>query len=254
MLHLFTYGVLLAACLGVLWGFVRKDHAEYAAFKLLTETADRQRCYRDWTVKSFLLFTGSTVVVLALLRRFGALIALPNEFHSLSFQLRSQMPREQLPGRGFFVGFGVVVVGSMVIGSLLGAALTRKGHKAKIATVGDIEPLMPRNGAETGWTALLSLNAGLSEELFFRMLLPLLLVNLLGNALLGFSVAAILFGLVHFYQGAVGVIATMILGLVFTGLYLWTGNLWIVIGVHAFFDLIGLVVRPTLMRMIPVKS
>ena len=133
MLHLFTYGILLAACLGILWQFVRKDHAEYAAFKLLTETADRQRCYRDWAVKSFLLFTGSTVILLAVLRRLGAMIALPNEFHALSLQVQSHVPRTQLPSRGFLIGFGFAIFGSMILGGFIGGVLARKGDKANAA-------------------------------------------------------------------------------------------------------------------------
>jgi membrane protease YdiL (CAAX protease family) len=118
------------------------------------------------------------------------------------------------------------------------------------ATLGDIEPLMPRNGAETGWAALLSINAGLSEECFFRLLLPLLLTSLLHNPLLAFGIATVLFGLVHLYQGVAGVVMTTLVGVVMAGLYLWTGDLWVAIAVHAGLDLFGLVVRPTFMRLL----
>ena len=76
---------------------------------------------------------------------------------------------------------------------------------------------MPRNGAETVWTGLLSINAGIGEELFFRLALPLLIVLVTGNVIAAFAVAAIVFGLVHVYQGWVGVLATTFLGVVFTG-------------------------------------
>jgi membrane protease YdiL (CAAX protease family) len=109
---------------------------------------------------------------------------------------------------------------------------------------------MPRNGAETGWAALLSINAGLSEECFFRLLLPLLLIGVLHNPLLAFISATILFGLVHIYQGVLGVVMTTLVGAVLAGLYLWTGSLLITIVVHAGLDLFGLVVRPTFMRLL----
>jgi membrane protease YdiL (CAAX protease family) len=54
---------------------------------------------------------------------------------------------------------------------------------------------------------------------------------------------------VHVYQGWIGVVATTVLGLVFTGLYLATGALALPVALHAAIDLMALVVRPTLMRI-----
>jgi membrane protease YdiL (CAAX protease family) len=59
----------------------------------------------------------------------------------------------------------------------------------------------------------------------------------------------IVFGLAHAYQGWVGVLATTVVGAVFAGLYLSTGELWIVMAAHVVLDLLGLVVRPTLARL-----
>jgi membrane protease YdiL (CAAX protease family) len=44
------------------------------------------------------------------------------------------------------------------------------------------------------------------------------------------------------------VLSTTFLGLVFTGIYLWAGNLAVPMALHAGFDLLNLVVRPTLTR------
>jgi membrane protease YdiL (CAAX protease family) len=238
--------LLLLLCIAVLWWFVRKDAAEYAAFKALSDTASRQRCYRRWVLKSFLLFSGMTLVCLLLLHRLHTLAALPIEFIPLAARLAARMPTTEVLDKNFLIGFASAVV----LTSILVSVLLAKKFKTSHATLGDIEPLMPRNAAETGWTALLALNAGLSEELFFRLLLPLLLTGLLHNPLPAFVIATLLFGLVHLYQGPVGVIATTLLGAVFACLYLWTGSLWIVIAVHAGLDLFGLVVRPTAMRLL----
>jgi uncharacterized protein len=59
--------LLLAAALGAVGWFMWDDRHEYARFKALADTRDRQRRYRVWIVKSFLLFTGMTLVGLALL-------------------------------------------------------------------------------------------------------------------------------------------------------------------------------------------
>ena len=238
--------LLLVLCVAVMWWFVRNDAAEYAAFKRLTTSADRQRFYRRWVVKSFLTLFGTTIVSLLILRQLQALITLPAEFIPLAARLAARMPLTQVLDKSFLIGFASAAAITGILGGVLLAKKTQTSH----AVLGDIEPLMPRNNAETGWAALLSLNAGLSEECFFRLLLPLLLAGLLHSPLLAFVIATILFGLMHFYQGVAGVLMTTLVGVVLAGLYLWTGDLWIAMAAHAGLDLFGLVVRPTLMRLL----
>ena len=238
--------LLLVLCVAVMWWFVRNDAAEYAAFKRLTTSADRQRFYRRWVVKSFLTLFGTTIVSLLILRQLQALITLPAEFIPLAARLAARMPLTQVLDKSFLIGFASAAAITGILGGVLLAKKTQTSH----AVLGDIEPLMPRNNAETGWAALLSLNAGLSEECFFRLLLPLLLAALLHSPLLAFVIATILFGLMHFYQGVAGVLMTTLVGVVLAGLYLWTGDLWIAMAAHGGLDLFGLVVRPTLMRLL----
>ncbi len=238
--------LLLVVSVAVLWWFVRNDASEYASFKRHTDTRERQRCYRMWVLKSFLTFFGTSMVSLLILRRLPSLITLPSEFIPVAARLGAEMPTTAMLDKSFLIGLPVA---AMVTGSLLGVLMAKR-LKTSHATLGDIEPLMPRNGAETGWAALLSINAGVSEECFFRLLLPLLLTGLLHKPLLAFVLATILFGLVHIYQGVVGIVMTTLLGMVMAGLYLWTGDLWIAIVAHAGLDLFGLVVRPTFMRVL----
>ena len=238
--------LLLVLCVAVMWWFVRNDAAEYAAFKRLTTSADRQRFYRRWVVKSFLTLFGTTIVSLLILRQLQALITLPAEFIPLAARLAARMPLTRVLDKSFLIGFASAAAITGILGGVLLAKKTQTSH----AVLGDIEPLMPRNSAETGWAALLSLNAGLSEECFFRLLLPLLLAGLLHSPLLAFVIATILFGLMHFYQGVAGVLMTTLVGVVLAGLYLWTGDLWIAMAAHGGLDLFGLVVRPTLMRLL----
>lgn len=238
--------VLLVVCVAVLGWFVRNDAAEYAAFRRMRETSERQRCYRQWVVKSFLVFSGTTLGCLLVLRRMGAVAALPVEFYPLAGWLRATLPAAEMPGRSFLAGFASAAA---VTGILLGVVLAKK-LKVKHTMLGDIEPLLPRNGAETGWAALLSVNAGVSEELFFRLLLPLLLVSVVHRTVPAFVAASVLFGLAHLYQGATGVLMTTVVGGFFAGLYLWTGSLWLVMVAHAGLDLLAVVVRPTVMRLL----
>jgi uncharacterized protein len=249
-MHTLAAALLLPYLLALIW-LVRKDLAEYAAFKLLASTADRQRRFRVWIAKAFLFFAGGALLALALLGRWRALYALPPEFENLARDIRSAAPPHALLSAGFLGGLLGGVLASVAIGALASKAFGAK--KKSTMVVGDVQPLMPRNSAEIAHSVLFALNAGFSEELFFRLLLPLLIAMVVGNALLAFLAAAVIFGLVHIYQGCVGVVATTILGLLLSALYLGTGSIWIAIVAHALLDVINLVVRPTLARLVAAR-
>lgn len=232
-----VYGVLL-------WYEVRVGLVEYAEFKQLTATTDRQKAYRTWLTRGFLVFCLSALAGLVMLDHWNALATSPPEFSELSRTIHRHLPDLHLD-REFLIAFSTTLCLGVVLGALLAAKLANKGQSI---TVGDIEPMMPRNWTETAYTFLLSLNAGLGEELFFRLLLPLLLALLTQSAFAGFAVSAVVFGAMHVYQGVIGVLVTMIVGIALTIVYLATGSIWAAVAVHAGLDIIGLVVRPTLVR------
>jgi len=236
--------VQLAVSLATVWWFFRNDVADYVAFKLLTRSADRQRRYLVWTFKSFALFFGLSLLNLIALGRRGAPFALPVEFETLSSPLRSVFSSSPSLRTGLLLGVGC----GLLAGVILGVVLARKRPKASLPFLGDVEPLLSRNGAEAVCVGLLSVNAGVSEELFFRLVLPFLLVSLFGNAVVCFLVAAVVFGISHWYQGVAGVVGTTVLGLALTVVYLGTGNLFIAMAVHAGLDLFNTVMRPWLQR------
>jgi len=239
--------VLLAAVAALLAWFMWTDLAEYRAFKSLTRTEDRLCVLRRWTLRSFLAFLGSSLVVLLLLGRLDSLIHMPAEFRSLSERLSGFLPGHgsQGVGSGFLVGFGAAMVGGAVAGAIIAGMLARR-KKGRPSLPTDIEPLLPRNKDERLWTALLGANAGPGEEIFFRLMLPLLLVAVTGNPILAFALAAMIFGLLHLYQGWFGVVVTSLAGLFFTVVYLATGNIWIAALIHALMNLNTLWLRPLL--------
>jgi membrane protease YdiL (CAAX protease family) len=52
---------------------------------------------------------------------------------------------------------------------------------------------------------------------------------------------SVLFGVAHLNQGITGIIVNVAAGLVYGGLYLWTGrNLWAPIIAHGVYDTVGL--------------
>lgn len=244
------YWILLAAILlGLAW-FVRNDAAEYAAFKALTATEERQRAFRRWTVRSLLGFGASSVLLLLLLGRIGTLWRLPPEFAPLAAAVRAH-----LGGAGGGSGsFLLMVSGALVAGGVLGGLVAARAGKAKgrgPVVIGDIEPLFPRNRDERRWTALLAANAGPSEELFFRLLLPLVVALATGNAAFGFAAAAVIFGAIHFYQGWAGVLGTTVAGFVFAALFLASGSLWVPVLLHSVMNLNTLWLRPWLQQRRP---
>lgn len=230
----------------MLWHEVRRDLTEYASFKLLTETADRQKRYRGWVLRGLLIFSGSALVGLILLGQWHTLMSMPTEFNGFAQALRKSMPDVHF-SKEFLLTFGSTLFAGAVLGGVIAAKIVDQGGSA---VVGDIEPLMPRTWAETGYTMLLALNAGLGEELLFRLFLPLLLALLSGSATFAFVTAALVFGLMHVYQGVFGVLMTMVLGCILTAIYLVTGSIWVAIAIHAGIDVMGLVVRPTVVRFL----
>ncbi len=81
--------------------------------------------------------------------------------------------------------------------------------------------ILPRNGAERAWFVGVAITAGVCEEILYRGFLPWCVASWTGSVLLGFALAAIVFGLGHAYQGRKGVIVTGLLGLYF-GLLAWS--------------------------------
>ncbi|MEZ0242260.1 MAG: CPBP family intramembrane glutamic endopeptidase [Sphingomonas sp.] len=232
--------LLFAVALIAVARIVRDDGKSYARFKTLTETRDRQRAMLRWTGVAFLSWLVIPLAGLALLGRVEALWNFPQEFEL------GDAARE-------WIEFGSLYAAALVLGAVLGVLI--RWHVLKrpprvlpraASRVPDIVPMMPRNAAEARCVALLTLNAGVSEEVFFRLYLPLLIVLAGGGALLAFVAAGLLFGLLHRYQGWAGVIGTTVLGVVFTLAYLLSLGLAVPILLHLALNATNLLVRPAL--------
>ena len=232
-------GALLAAQLAALWWFLKGDLASWRVFQRLGNTGDRQRRYWRWTVKPWLAFALPALAGLLLLGRGAALWQAPAEFGpaaALLPRIEGEALRTMLASAGLGLAIGTVLI--VVVSRL---------RRKPAATLGDIGAILPRNRAELLPAALLSVTAGVTEEVAFRLWLPLLLVLLTGNAVLAFAAATLLFGALHAYQGWAGVLATTALGGVLAAVYLVTGLLWLVVALHVLIDLNGLVLRPLLL-------
>ena len=94
--------------------------------------------------------------------------------------------------------------------------------------------------ASLGELLLISVLAGLGEELLFRGVIQGLGTRLTGSPALGLAIASLLFGLAHPITRTYAVVATLI-GLYFGWLYLATGNLLVPVVAHAAYDFVALV-------------
>ena len=217
-------------------GFIR-DRKEYRRFRRLRATAARQTTYRKWLIEAATIFGGLSVVILIAV---WPLLSATLE-GARSWTPLSGLVERMSSGLGIAIWVGLGV--AFLVGLLLPAFLLR-GQIDEIPALGDVGALLPRNRAEVKWGALLSINAGLMEELLFRLALPALVFGVIGSAPLAFLLVAVFFGLLHAYQGRVGAITAAVLGLVFTLVYILSGSIVVPIVVHMLFDLRSLVLIP----------
>ena len=101
-----------------------------------------------------------------------------------------------------------------------------------------LRQLLPRTRRERGVFALLSLAAGVGEELAYRGYSILALAPLLG-ATLAAVLTTIVFGILHAYQGPLGILRTALMGGILAWGFLASGSLWPPIIAHTLVDLLA---------------
>lgn len=108
--------------------------------------------------------------------------------------------------------------------------------------------VMPATRGEKGLFAFLSLVAGACEEIAFRGFVPLFILPWFGHYMLAALPASLVFGILHAYQGAHGMVRTGLMGLLLAAGVAWTGSLLPSMLAHAALDLlIGLVLGDSLL-------
>jgi uncharacterized protein len=224
-----------------------QDRRTYPRFKAMTATSERQGMYRYWCIDACLRYGGLGVVGLLLLHRASALWTMPPDFliawQDVSQRIGVDPEKFEALGGGLSGG---ILIGTLAV-SLMPLIMRRFSGKTPKLT-GDIAALIPRNRAEIRWGVFISVNAGIVEEIFFRLLLPFAWFALTGNVMTAVLASVVLFGFVHAYQGIVGVIATMAIGAVLAMVYLATQQIWVAILLHVLIDLRVLVFLPLATR------
>jgi membrane protease YdiL (CAAX protease family) len=109
-----------------------------------------------------------------------------------------------------------------------------EAREAVRAQIGSLRPLLPHTEREQRGFTVVSVTAGVCEEVVYRGFLMAYFAGLGTVAAVGLS--TLTFGLAHTYMGKVAAVRAALIGLVVAGLYWLTGSLWASMLLHATAD------------------
>jgi membrane protease YdiL (CAAX protease family) len=114
------------------------------------------------------------------------------------------------------------------------------------------QKIMPQTAVEKVAFGALAVTAGLSEEFIYRGFVFALFLRAAGGSgfavILAIAASSIWFALAHCYQGRRGVLTTFVVGTLFAGVRIWSGNLAPAILGHAGVDLVAGLCAPRILR------
>lgn len=121
-------------------------------------------------------------------------------------------------------------------------AFQRRARKLRDSTVTALKRLgffLPATTDERRWFAVVSITAGICEEVLYRGFL--IRYFCAGpwhvRVTLAIVISSAAFGLAHTYQGLGGIVSSGCLGAIMAMIFFITGSLWLPILLHAFIDL-----------------
>jgi membrane protease YdiL (CAAX protease family) len=215
----------------IIVGFPIWDHYETRALKASTDPRRKIRTYQrilgvEWGV--------------------SALAWIAFRFQLFSTWADANQIALRKVGSSFVLG----LVSSAMVVLVLQVLLTRhnaKLHERVMRAFKRIGFILPVTREERAWFLLVSLTAGICEEILYRGFL----IRYLGDVpwhcgiWVAIAISSLAFGLAHGYQGISGIAATGILGAVMAVIFVVTGNLWLPIAMHALIDLrVLFLIRP----------
>ncbi len=172
-------------------------------------------------------------------------LAAPQEPWHETFRLRLKRPLAEEISFGFVAGFGAwaAVLGAAL---LVGAVLSALGHGDVAGE--DVSPwIVYMAGLPVAWRLLISLSAGVVEEIFFRGFL---------QPRFGIAFTTVLFAAGHAgYQQPAMILGVSLLSVIYGLLARRRGNLWAAITAHTLFDAIQLlIVIPGTLQALKLES
>jgi membrane protease YdiL (CAAX protease family) len=156
-------------------------------------------------------------------------------------------------------GLSLAVTALGLLGLLVLTAFnTRQIQKATredlLATVQRARKFVPIGPVEIWGFALVSLTAGICEELLYRGWLVSILGAACGSIWIGMVAAAVLFGFGHAYQGRQGIIGTGILGILFGAMFVLVRSLVPGQVIHAAVDIVNGILAGRVVRGLGPES
>lgn len=136
----------------------------------------------------------------------------------------------------------LVMYFALAFAPALHCAMRPKARQKYSGAMRPLQYMLPISDIERRWWVLLSISAGVCEEVFFRGFLPQFLQGQLhGGWNLSptgaWLLASLLFGACHFYQGVAGIVRTALAGLMFSLLAIFSGSLLLPMVLHVLVDL-----------------
>jgi membrane protease YdiL (CAAX protease family) len=124
---------------------------------------------------------------------------------------------------------------AMIIIPIRKMSLSSDGPEVFAKQIGDLGLILPQSRREESWFKWVSTNAGITEELIFRGYLIWYLLHFLPMAGAA-TVAVLIFGFAHAYQGLKQLPGIILVSAVATGLYVYTDSLLVPMLFHIFLD------------------
>lgn len=224
-----VYSIFLILLIAIIVYSAATGAASYKILVSATNTLVRQKIYRSWIRESWVLFGIPSLVGVLLVLQAGESLQLPINY-----------PELQGFGWGAALGAVGVLVFTIVLNWRQSTTLSRgdKDKTRELINKSGSGGLIAKNTEERKLAGWLSFAAGITEELFFRLILPSALVLVFGvEWVIPILVASVLlFGVAHAYQGLSGVVATSIVGAVFMLIFVSTGSILLIILIHILMD------------------
>lgn len=133
-------------------------------------------------------------------------------------------------------------------GALIYAAATGFDAEGMLAEKGDLADLVA--SIPIRWILPFSLFVGIHEEILFRGFYLSRVRALSGSGVVAVIATSVVFGLLHFYQGWLGIVQTTMIGLALAVVVTFARSLWPAIIAHAVFDATNMLLLPWLMEMV----
>jgi len=215
---------ILIFVLGIVLPFISGVKSREGLKEIVFTRSTRRRFYIS---NSLVLWAAAAFIV-------GYWVLLDRPLASLGL-LGSPGPKMQLAWRLS------LLLAILYVVDILFSLRNQEALEETLAEQDDTTPFLPVSFHEFPAYGFMCLTAGVCEELLYRgYMVTYFMPSTPGTfPWMALFFPALLFSLAHYYQGWHAVVKIYILSLLFAGIYLASGSLWIGMGIHFLIDLTG---------------